>query len=173
LTQFVPSPLAQRYVSGIIQTSLQLTVTVTCDPELYLLKQNWVIPAEWSKRDSLPHSSLAQRYVSGVIQKSLELSVTVTCDTELAFSNRIGLCLQSGVHLSYFVPSFLAQRYVSGILQTSLELSVTVTSYPELDFRKQNCVMSAEWSTLDSIRPFLSYTAICVRGNADISGINI
>jgi hypothetical protein len=30
------------------------------DPELEFLKQNSVMIAEWSTRDSLPHSSLAQ-----------------------------------------------------------------------------------------------------------------
>jgi hypothetical protein len=89
----------------------------------------------------------------------------------LTFSNRIGLCLQIGVHFTHFVPSSLAQRYVSGIIQTSLELTVTVTSYPELDFRKQNCVMSAECSTLDSLRPFLSCTEICGWGKTDIYAI--
>jgi hypothetical protein len=47
------------------------------------LKQNWVMSAEWSTLDSLPHSFLAQRYVSEVIQTSLELPVTVSCDPEL------------------------------------------------------------------------------------------
>jgi hypothetical protein len=39
LPHFLPSSLAQRYVSGVIQTSLELTVTVTCDPELDFLKK--------------------------------------------------------------------------------------------------------------------------------------
>jgi hypothetical protein len=47
------SSLAQRYVSEVIQTSLELTVTLISDPELDLymlyaiLKQNWLMPAEW------------------------------------------------------------------------------------------------------------------------------
>jgi hypothetical protein len=85
LTHFVPSSLAQRYVSGVIQTSLELTVSVTFDPELDFLKQNWVMSTEWSTLDSPPHSSLAQRYVSAVIQTSLQLTLTVTCDSELDF----------------------------------------------------------------------------------------
>jgi hypothetical protein len=75
--------------------------------------------------------------------------------------------------VTQFVPSTLAQRYVSGVIQTSLEFTITVTCDPELDFSKQKCLMTAEWSTLDSLRPFLSCTEICVRGNTDISGINI
>jgi hypothetical protein len=74
--------------------------------------------------------------------------------------------------MTHFFPSFLAQRYVSGVIQTYTELTVTVICDPELDFLKENWVMSAEWSTLDSLRPFLSCTEICVRGNTDISGIN-
>jgi hypothetical protein len=85
LTHFLPSSLAQRYVSGVIQTFLQLTVTVIYDPELDFLKQNWVMSPEWSTRDSIPHSSLAQRYVSVVIKPSLELIFTFTCDMELDF----------------------------------------------------------------------------------------
>jgi hypothetical protein len=80
--------------------------------------------AEWSTRDSLPHSSLAQTYVSGVIQ-------------------------------------------------TSLELTVTVNSDPELEFLKQNSVIFAKWSKPDSHHPFHCCTEICVRGNTEISGINI
>jgi hypothetical protein len=53
LDSFPHSPLAERYVSGLIPTSLQLTVTVICDTELHFLKQNWVIFAEWSKLESL------------------------------------------------------------------------------------------------------------------------
>jgi hypothetical protein len=54
---------------------------------------------------------------------------------------------------------------ISGIVR--LELTLTVTCDPELDFKKdeiivtflkQNWVMSAEWSTLDSLRPFLCYS---------------
>jgi hypothetical protein len=63
VTHFLHSSLAQRYVSRVIQTTLQLTFRVTYDPELDFLKQNWVMSAEWSKFDSLPQSSLAQRYV--------------------------------------------------------------------------------------------------------------
>jgi hypothetical protein len=69
--------------------------------------------------------------------------------------------------------SSLAQRYVSGVIQTSLQLTVTVTSDTELDFLKENGVISAEWGTRDSLPPFLSCTRICVRGNTDISRINI
>jgi hypothetical protein len=72
-------------VTGVILASLELTFTVTCDPELDFLKQNWVMSAECSKLDSLPHSSLAQRCVSVVIETSLQLTVTVTYDPELDF----------------------------------------------------------------------------------------
>jgi hypothetical protein len=75
-------------VSGLIGSSLQLTVKVTYDPELDFLKQNWVISAEWSTIDSLPlflPSSLAQRNVSGVIETSLQLTFAFTCDQELIF----------------------------------------------------------------------------------------
>jgi hypothetical protein len=129
-------------VSGVIQTSLEiivavtcdmeLPVTVVCDPELDLymlyviLKQYWVISADWSTLDSIPHSSLAQTYVSEVIQTSLELPVTVTCDSDL-------------------------DLYVLYVIL------------------KQHWVMSAEWSTRDSLPPFLSCTEIGVRGNTDIS----
>jgi hypothetical protein len=58
--------------------------------------------------------------------------------------------------VSQFLPSFLAQRYVSRVIQTSLQITVTVKFDPELDFPKQKWVMSEEWSTLDSLRPFLS-----------------
>jgi hypothetical protein len=137
--------LAQRYVSGDIQTSLEITVTVTfdmelpvtviCDRELYLyllyeiLKEYWVISADWSTLDSHPHSSLAQSYVSEGIQTSLELQVTFTCDAEL-------------------------ELYVLYLIL------------------KQNWVMSARWSTLDSLPPFLSCTEICVLVNTDIYAIN-
>jgi hypothetical protein len=53
-----------------------------------------------------------------------------------------------------------------------LELAVTFTYDPKRDFLKQNWVMTAEWSTLDSLSPFLSCTEICVRYNTDISAIN-
>jgi hypothetical protein len=32
---------------------LELIVTVTCDPDIDFLKQNWVMSAEWSTFDSL------------------------------------------------------------------------------------------------------------------------
>jgi hypothetical protein len=51
VTHFDPSSLAQRYVSGVIQTFLQLRVMVICDPELQLLKQIWVMSAECSTLD--------------------------------------------------------------------------------------------------------------------------
>jgi hypothetical protein len=73
----------------------------------------------------------------------------------LTFSNRNDLCLQSGVHLTHILPSFLAQRYGSGAIQKSMELTVRVAGDPELDFHKENGVMSAERSTLDSLPPFL------------------
>jgi hypothetical protein len=59
------SSLSQRYVSGVIETSLQLTVKFTCDPELDFLKQNWVMSAEWRKLDPLPHSSLCRDMCPG------------------------------------------------------------------------------------------------------------
>jgi hypothetical protein len=62
-----------------------------------------------------------------------------------------------------FLPSSLAQRYVSAVIETYLQLTVTVKYDPELDFLKQNWVMSEEWGTLDSLRPFLACTEICVR----------
>jgi hypothetical protein len=99
---------------------------VTCDPELYFLKQNWLMSAEWSTLDSL-----------------------------LRF------------HLSS-----LAQSYVSGVRETSLQLTIRVTCDPELDFIKQNWVMSAEWSTLDSLPPFLSCTEKKSRVYTDISAIH-
>jgi hypothetical protein len=68
--------------------------------------------------------------------------------------------------------SSLAQRYVSEIIQKPLELTVTVTCDTALDFLKQNFVMSAECSRLDSLRPFIFCTEICGRGNTDISAIN-
>jgi hypothetical protein len=68
--------------------------------------------------------------------------------------------------------SSLAQRYVSGLIQTFLELKFTFKYDPELDFLKQKWVMSAECSRIDSLRPFILCTYICVRGNTDISGIN-
>jgi hypothetical protein len=55
--------------------------------------------------------------------------------------------------MTHFLPSSLAQGYVSGVIQISLQLTVTVIYDPELDFLKQNWVMTAEWSTLDSLRP--------------------
>jgi hypothetical protein len=69
----------------VIQISLELTFTVTCDPELDFLKQNWVTSAEWSRLDSLCPFLFAQRYVSGVIQTSLELRVKVKYDPDLDF----------------------------------------------------------------------------------------
>jgi hypothetical protein len=51
VTHFLPSSVGQRYVSGVIQTSLELKVTVKYDPELDFLKQNWVMSAEWDKLD--------------------------------------------------------------------------------------------------------------------------
>jgi hypothetical protein len=53
VTHILPSSLAQSYVSGVIQTSLELTVTVIFDPELDFLKLNWVMSAEWNTLDSL------------------------------------------------------------------------------------------------------------------------
>jgi hypothetical protein len=128
LTHFVPSSLAQRYVSGVIQTALQLTVTVRYDPDVVtFLKQNWFMSAEWCTLDSLTHSSLAQKYVSGDIQTSLEITVTVTCDLELPVTvicfpeldlyvlyvilKGTGLYLQIGVHLTHFLIPLL-HRYM-------------------------------------------------------------
>jgi hypothetical protein len=51
------------------------------------------------------------------------------------------------------------------------QLTVKVTCEQELDILKQNWVMSAEWSTLDSLPPFHSCTKICVRVNTDISAL--
>jgi hypothetical protein len=142
------SSLAQKYVSDVIQKSLELPVTVICDPELDLymlyvilkqnwlmsselstllafLKQTWFISAEWITLDSLPHSSLAQRYVSGVIQTSLELTDTVKCDPELDL---------------YMLYVILKQNWLMSAEWTTI-----------LFFLIQNWFMSAEWSTLDSL----------------------
>jgi hypothetical protein len=54
VTHFLPSSLAQRYVSWVIHSSVELTVTVIYDPELDFVKQNWVMSVEWSTRGSLP-----------------------------------------------------------------------------------------------------------------------
>jgi hypothetical protein len=64
---------------------LQLTVTVTCDPELDFLKENWIMSAEWSTLDSLPHFPSCTVNVSVVIQTSLELTVKIKYDPELDF----------------------------------------------------------------------------------------
>jgi hypothetical protein len=48
------SSLAQRYVSEVIETSLELPVTFTSYMELDFLKQNLFMSAEWGKPDSLP-----------------------------------------------------------------------------------------------------------------------
>jgi hypothetical protein len=74
--------------------------------------------------------------------------------------------------MTHFLPSSLEQKYVSGVIQTSMQLKFTFICDPELDFLKQNWVISAEWSTLDSLRPFLSCTEICVLSDTDISAIN-
>jgi hypothetical protein len=64
---------------------LQLTVTVTFDPELDYFKQNWFMTAEWSTRDSLiPFLSCTEICVH-VIQTSLQLTVTLICNPELDF----------------------------------------------------------------------------------------
>jgi hypothetical protein len=73
--------------------------------------------------------------------------------------------------LTHFLPSSLAESYVSRVIETSLQLTVTVILYPELDILKQNLIMSAEWSTRDSLPPFLSCTEICVRGKTEIFAI--
>jgi FPC/CPF motif-containing protein YcgG len=61
------SSLAERYISGVIETTMQLTFMVTFDPELDFLKQNRFMSAVWSTLASLPPFSLAQRYESVVI----------------------------------------------------------------------------------------------------------
>jgi hypothetical protein len=162
----------------VIQTSLQLTVTVTCVPELDFLKQNWVMSADWSTLDSLPHSSLAQRYVSGLIQTSLQLTVTVTYDPELDFLKQNWVMSAEWSRLDSLPPFLCCTEIcvrvitdISGIVR--LRLTVTVTFDPELDFLKQNWVMSAEWSARDSLPPLLCCTEICVRVNTDISAINL
>jgi hypothetical protein len=165
-------------VSGEIQTSLKLKFTVTYYPELDFLKQKWVMSAEWSRLDSIrPFPSCTEICVrgntdiSGIVR--LQLTIRVTCDPGMTFSNRTGLFLKSTVHLTNFVPSSLAQRYVSGLIQSSLHITVTVIYDPELDFLKQNWGMSSKWSKFDSLPPFLSSSDLGVRGNTDISGINI
>jgi hypothetical protein len=122
-------------------------------------------------------SSLSQKYVSGVIQKFLELKYTVTCDPELDFlKQNCVMSAEQNTHdsLSPFLSCteicVRGNTDISGIVR--LQLRVTVTFEPELDFLKQNWFMSAEWSTLDSLRRFLSCSEICVRGNTDISTIN-
>jgi hypothetical protein len=54
VTYYLPSSVAQRYVSSVIQTSLQLRATDICDQELYFIKQNWLMAAGWNSLDSLP-----------------------------------------------------------------------------------------------------------------------
>jgi hypothetical protein len=102
------SSLAETYVFGVIQTSLEITLTVTFDPELDFLKQNCVMYAEWSTLDSHAPFLFCTEICVGLIQTTLQLTVTVTFIQELEFLNRTGLCLQSGVHVTYFVPSSLA-----------------------------------------------------------------
>jgi hypothetical protein len=70
-------------ISGIVR--LQLTFTVTCDPELVFLKQKWVFLQSAVHLTHLVPSSLAQRYLSGIIQTSLQLTVTDKYDPELDF----------------------------------------------------------------------------------------
>jgi hypothetical protein len=124
--------LSQRYVSGVIQTSLQLTFRVTSDPELEFLTQNCVISAEWSTLESLPHSSLAQRYVSGVIQTSLQLTVTVTCDPELDYLKQNWFRSAEWGTLDSFRPILSCTEIcvrvntdISGIVRLQLTLTVT------------------------------------------------
>jgi hypothetical protein len=38
----------------VIRISLQLTFTVTFDPDLELLQENWFISAEWGTLEKLP-----------------------------------------------------------------------------------------------------------------------
>jgi hypothetical protein len=74
--------------------------------------------------------------------------------------------------VTHFFPSSLDKRYVFGVIQKYLQLTFTVNSDPELDFLKENCVISADCSTLDSLPPVLSCTEIFVRGKTDLSAIN-
>jgi hypothetical protein len=85
LTHFLPYVVAQIYVSGVIQTSLELTFTVTYDPELDFLKENCVMSADWRTRDSLPPFLSCTEICVHVIKTSLQLTVTLICDPELDF----------------------------------------------------------------------------------------
>jgi hypothetical protein len=121
LASLPQSSLAQRYVSGVIQTSLQLTVTVRYDPVVVtFLKYNLVMSSEWSTLDSLPHSPLAQKYVSSVIQTSLEITVTLTRDPDLELYVLYVIHKQNWVisaessTLDSLPHSTPAQRYLSG-----------------------------------------------------------
>jgi hypothetical protein len=98
----------------VIQTSLQLTVTVTLIRNLTLSNRTGLCLRSGVNSTHFVPFSLAQRYVSGVIQTSLELTVTVTYDRNLTFSNRNGLCLQSGVHLTPFLTIFLHREICPG-----------------------------------------------------------
>jgi hypothetical protein len=85
MTQFFPSSLAQRYVSGLIQTFLELTVTVIYDPELDFLKKKWIMSAELSTRDIIPAFLSCIEICVGEIQTYLQLIFTVTSDQKLDF----------------------------------------------------------------------------------------
>jgi hypothetical protein len=106
VTHFLPSSVAQRYVSRVIQTSLELTVTVKFDPELDFLKQNLVMSAEWVTRDSLPHFlSCTEIFVRGC-RDVAGIRVTVTCNPELEFLNQ-NWVISAELSRPYSLPPFL------------------------------------------------------------------
>jgi hypothetical protein len=155
VTHFLPSSLAQRYVSVVIQTSLQLTITVISDPELVFLKQNWVTSADWSTLDSiLPFLCCTEicvqvnKDISGIVR--LQLTTTVTFDPELDLLKQNWVMSAEGSTRDSFPPFFSCTEICVRFIQTSMQLTVTLTCDPELDFLKQNWVLSAEWSKHDS-----------------------
>jgi hypothetical protein len=104
-------------VSGILQTSLELTVTVTYDPELDFLKENWVMSADWSTRDSLPPFLSCTEICVRNIHTSMQLTVTFTCDPELDFLKQNWVISAEWGKLDSLPYASLAQIYVSGLIK--------------------------------------------------------
>jgi hypothetical protein len=133
--------------------------------------------AEWSTRDSLPPIfSCTEIFVWGNTDISA-ITFTVRCDPEVVtflkgnwfMSAERGTLDSLRRFLSCTEICVRGNTDISGILR--LQLTVTFTFDKELDFLKQNLFVSAEWSRLDSLPPFLCCTEICVRVITDISGI--
>jgi hypothetical protein len=139
------SSLKQRYVSGVIQKSLELTVTFSYELKLTFSNRTVLcLQSGVHLTHSVP-SSLAQRYVSVVKQISLQLRVTDRCGPEvMTFLKQNWVKSAEWSKIDSLPDSYLAQRYVSGVIQTSLQLTITVRFIPELEFLKQNWFMSAE-----------------------------